>query len=180
MEPSVDPSSQPTTKPSAVPSLPPSQSPATSNPSDVPTQLPTDVPATDFLEGRSLGPTPECGVSVDIRKQLILDQIAEVSGRDEFDNPSYPTFLATMWLTEGDPLYICPDDPYLIQRYALALLYFYTNGDSWNYCSRAGSGPCPGAKFLSEEKECLWGGVTCNGQGMVTKINLGKFCCDWG
>lgn len=57
---------------------------------------------------------------------------------------------------------------HLLQRYALAVLYFSTGGvdDRWTLCSR--TGPCPGetpdrlSRFLSHaEDECLWYGVTC-------------------
>ena len=184
-EPSVVPSSGPSKSPtgtpsieptSAVPSSRPSLAPSTTpSPSDSPTGIPTDIPVIDFVEGRrSPGPTPECGVSPDGRNQLIMDKIAELSGREAFDDPKDPIYLATVWLVQGDSMYVCPDDPSLIQRYALALLYYSTNGDDWNRCSRSQTKPCPGANFLTGFNECLWGGVTCDGQGRVTNINLGK------
>lgn len=65
------------------------------------------------------------------------------------------------------------DDPYLEnpcgkrvdQRYALATLYYSTNGNSWK--NNEG--------WLEPVDECTWAGVTCDDFNVVTELKLGKF-----
>ncbi|CAJ1935913.1 unnamed protein product [Cylindrotheca closterium] len=55
----------------------------------------------------------------------------------------------------------------LLQRYAMAVFYYATDGDNWNR----------NTTFLSDASVCDWGsnygdGVTCNGAGQVTSFRL--------
>ena len=78
-----------------------------------------------------------------------------ISGPEALDDPEHPVFKAFSWLIFEDSYYICPSDPNFDQRYALATLYFATNGDSWTYCRRGGLVDCPdGENFLSAFHEC--------------------------
>lgn len=75
-------------------------------------------------------------------------------------------------------------DTDLAQRYALAVLYFATGGDSWKECSRDltskcessdGSGLQSSSHFLSTGSVCAWFGLTCSDEqkkGLVTWIDL--------
>ena len=75
-------------------------------------------------------------------------------------------------------------DTDLAQRYALAVLYFATGGDSWKECSRDltskcessdGSGLQSSAHFLSSGPVCAWFGLTCSDEqkkGLVSWIDL--------
>jgi hypothetical protein len=98
-----------------------------------------------------------------------------LSGMDQFDDIENPLSLASTWIVDDDPLFLCPGNPHLAQRYAMVVLYFYTSGDSWARCRRDGSTSCPGNPFLSGYHECSWGGVTCDLDMNVLKINLGKY-----
>jgi len=89
-----------------------------------------------------------------------------------FDDPQHPVFLASSWIVSQDPMQSCPDDPNLTQRYVLVLLYYFTSGDNWSRCTRDGSTPCTGNRFLSGHHECTWGGVTCDASNHVKKISL--------
>jgi hypothetical protein len=75
-------------------------------------------------------------------------------------------------------------DTTLLQRYALATIYYSTGGDEWTYCSKAaGEGaerefnsPCEGganSRFLSSKSHLLWGGVMGHGHdGQVTMLDI--------
>ena len=95
-------------------------------------------------------------------------------------NQSSPQGKALQWLTTNDTnLYDRinekdDDDELLLQRYALVVLYYSTNGDSWvDRCS-----------FLSSGKnECYWNsgsinqriGITsCDEMGRVLELRLGE------
>uniref|UniRef100_A0A7S4IYT7 Disease resistance R13L4/SHOC-2-like LRR domain-containing protein n=1 Tax=Odontella aurita TaxID=265563 RepID=A0A7S4IYT7_9STRA len=103
-----------------------------------------------------------------------------------------PRYTALEWLAMDEsleaPSSVFPTEQ-LVQRYALAVLYFATHGDQWNRCSRRESSPCEStlskkgemlsSRFLSSSHVCYWYGVTCSSdnQGaqskwMVTWIDL--------
>jgi hypothetical protein len=108
------------------------------------------------------------------RAESIFEQVMLLSGMEPFDDPEHPAVQASSWIVNDDPLQICPGDPNLSQRYALALLFFYTSGDSWSRCKGDGSSSCPGDRFLSGSHECKWGGITCDPLDRVRKLHLGK------
>lgn len=80
--------------------------------------------------------------------------------------------MATSWIVDEDQLQVCPGDPNFTQRYVLALLYFYTSGDNWIRCTRNETSQCLDERFLSDSHECNWGGITCDSQNRVIKLNL--------
>jgi Leucine-rich repeat (LRR) protein len=96
----------------------------------------------------------------------------EISGDGALDDPEHPTYLAFDWIVDEDPLHVCPEDSNLLQRYALVVLYFYTEGDSWIKCRRDGLAACTAENFLSAFHECEWGGVTCDPLYRVQRLNL--------
>jgi hypothetical protein len=129
------------------------------------------------------------------RAALINIFIRVVSNPADVDTPGSPQFLATRWIVEDDPLYLCPQDPTLIQRYVLAVFYYSTRGDRWTQCSRpvdltdrdsideanancniqvvAGNGGRTTNAWLTPSQECLWGGVGCNGMNVVVRLEMG-------
>eukprot|EP00587_Corethron_hystrix_P016558 CAMPEP_0113329790 /NCGR_PEP_ID=MMETSP0010_2-20120614/21159_1 /TAXON_ID=216773 ORGANISM="Corethron hystrix, Strain 308" /NCGR_SAMPLE_ID=MMETSP0010_2 /ASSEMBLY_ACC=CAM_ASM_000155 /LENGTH=456 /DNA_ID=CAMNT_0000192045 /DNA_START=70 /DNA_END=1437 /DNA_ORIENTATION=+ /assembly_acc=CAM_ASM_000155 len=95
------------------------------------------------------------------RLKKINDVLLGVSGYHLLaDNARNSAF---QWLLEGDCGNICPDDPFLVQRYVLAVLYFSTSGENWKT-----------SDFLSCSHECGWfpGRIQCNNRKEVTKILL--------
>ena len=70
-----------------------------------------------------------------------------------------PQGRATDWILNGDDLVVCPTAPKIIQRWALAVMYYATNGDEWDTCSEDDNS-CANA-FLSPMNECEWFGITC-------------------
>jgi len=104
-----------------------------------------------------------------------------------------PQLQALRWLSEStsarenlqDTSPIDADTD-LAQRYALAVLYFATGGDSWKECSQDvtskcessdGSGLQSSAHFLSGGPVCSWFGLTCTNdqkKDIVTWIDLSK------
>jgi len=100
------------------------------------------------------------------RFMQIQEIVRPVSGYDALVDSASPQFLALDWIANRDLFQIDPSDPLLIQRYALAVLYFATNGDEWKNQ----------LKWLSGDHECQWtgdGGVrNCNEAGQVTDLSL--------
>ena len=131
-----------------------------------PTNMPTAVIADD---------TSACtkASSAD-RRILVFRYLRSLSGENAFDDVEDPAFMAASWISDEDLLKLCPGDRNFTQRYVLALLYFYTSGDNWKRCTRYSERECFGQRFLSDHDECSWGGITCDSQNRVTKLNLGK------
>jgi len=90
--------------------------------------------------------------------------------------PNSPQNLAYNWLLENDERKLSASDvPDIIQRYALASLYFATNGDKWTTCGRGGSiSSCESLeqRFLSGASECVWFGAGCDDDGHIDTLNL--------
>ncbi len=133
---------------------------------DLPTTMPTASIAGDTSACRKASSTD--------RRILVFRYLRSLSGENAFDDVEDPAFMAASWISDEDPLQLCPGDQNFTQRYVLALLYFYTSGDNWKRCTRYPTRECFGERFLSDFDECSWGGVTCDSQNRVTKLNLGK------
>lgn len=133
----------------------------------------------------------KCGLSPSERRSGI-----ERSLRDANINPyrKFATNEAFDWLIDIDGAAPCPTDANIIQRYALAVLYYSTDGNAWTYCSAPPRGMndenCSITRandecnlttanatvlfpndvrgtdaWLTPGNECLWGGVSCYGPG---------------
>ncbi|KAG7342643.1 RHS repeat-associated core domain containing protein [Nitzschia inconspicua] len=191
LEPSFDPSLSPapsengaTTIPTLFPSEAPSELPTTA-----PTLIPTTISATDEPSNDriistipSTSPTmSNCpGFTPEERLAGILQTLFDIA-----TNPALlrdleaPQGKATDWLINRDFDQACPDDEKLVQRWALAVMYYSTNGDEWDRCSAVGSDPCGEEnpfrgerRFLSSFEECEWAGITCNSNGCVTEVEF--------
>ena len=83
----------------------------------------------------------------------------------EFENPSSPQSMALEWAKSDSQTTMYPEDR-VVQRYALATLYYATNGSGWN--SSTG--------WVTDLNECLWhtSGSSCNETGHFTSLRL-----DW-
>jgi hypothetical protein len=87
-------------------------------------------------------------------------------GGEALSTPSTPQNKALEWLASNSDLGTYTSET-IIQRYALATLYFSTNGDSWYYK----------ALWLSNDNECNWwqhdlGSSTCSDTGAVANVEL--------
>ena len=71
---------------------------------------------------------------------------------------------ALSWLAFSDQLVTTPEDPLMVERYVLAVLYYATNGAEW--INNNG--------WLADYSICSWFGVEECSDGYVTNIDLGK------
>jgi hypothetical protein len=160
--------------------------PTSSKPTDTPTNFPTTsltskasnetvIHSTISARADNTTDISACrnASSVD-RREDIFRYLSSLSDAEAFDDPDHPYFSATSWIADEDQLQVCPGDPNFTQRYVLALLYFYTSGDNWIRCTRNETSQCLSERFLSDSHECNWGGITCDSQNRVIKLNLGK------
>lgn len=84
-----------------------------------------------------------------------------------------PQYDALKWISSVDTANMDPEitpTSQLIERYIAAVLYFATNGDEWSQ----------DFNFLDGDTICSWNsggpdGITCNGEGSVTSVFIGKF-----
>lgn len=118
--------------------------------------------------------------TLETRREMLLERLSlEVTDQMLLIDISTPQGRAYQWLAFEDtidPLY-CPEDPRIIQRYMLALLYYSTGGDlTWEVCAASPSTPCPGSskRYLSPTEECDWFGVTCNALDQAKVLRLGE------
>jgi Leucine-rich repeat (LRR) protein len=87
----------------------------------------------------------------------------------EPSSPQYEAFEWTIYNTNSDLEATLSDDQ-LVERFVLAIFYFATNGDSWEYHTG----------FLRSFTHCNWNyfgssGVVCNDEGSVVTLVFGEF-----
>lgn len=125
-------------------------------------------------------PLNKCGITDSQRASDIEELLFEVSGQVLRDEIESPQSNAMNWLITEDELFVCPgvNDKKLLQRYAMAVFYFSTEGEGWKECF-SGDDACgstdndfEGQKpFLSGVNECEWAGINaCNADKCITKI----------
>jgi hypothetical protein len=95
----------------------------------------------------------------------------EVLDAEALQDDSSPQFQALGWLANDDTAVLDLDSTspvILVEQYLLALLYFATSGEGW----------LDQLNFLSASSVCGWNnrdrGVSCNGDDLVVRLNLGK------
>jgi hypothetical protein len=78
------------------------------------------------------------------------------------DIPNSPQAQALEWITTEDPAQLSPNDDFLSQRYALAVLFFSTAGStSWTNAEY----------WLTDRGYCLWYGVECVGESDYVQLD---------
>lgn len=193
--PSGAPTDTPTTAPSRsipvlttpAPTIPnaataaPTDAPVAAPLTDSPTSQPSAAVGTLFTPSPTAAPTTsDCRIPEEQRIIEILAQLDAAADPLDVRNTAIPQGKATTWLLLDDDYHICPDDPKVVQRWALAVIYYSTNGDSWFQCSSNPTAndacgfdaPFVGdARFLSGVFECLWAGISCI-DGCVTEIEF--------
>ena len=175
--PSASPTNQtafPTPDSSASPTLQsvPSASPTISSaPSGTPTTLPTVSVAPS--QNPTLG---GCGVTPEEREAVILGILDQVADSALIRDDSTPQGKATRWIISEDERVLCPNDPDIIQRWTVAVMYYSTEGNAWTHCFQ-GDLECGTMSpflnkvaLLSPTHECQWAGISCNSMAKVTEV----------
>jgi len=116
-------------------------------------------------EAQPIQPTP-IPLPTDVQQALVN---AGVLTSELLQDPNSPQNQALQWMTEDG---LALDDPFLSQRYALAVFYYSTRGPFWDESDG----------WLSKDGYCQWYGVQClgtetlieenNHNGPVFEVNL--------
>jgi hypothetical protein len=124
----------------------------------------------------------------ELRSEMIFAVIDSVSNDTQVLRQSdTPQAKAINWLIHEDGLVRCPNHEKLIQRWAVATIYYSTNGDGWYQCSNkvgaiddcGNETPFMGdTRFLAPLDECLWAGIICSLDFCVTEIEFGECWAD--
>ena len=105
--------------------------------------------------------------SLTIRQQAMQDILVRITEPKVLEDETTPQYRARQWLFFGDNNEIEIEEPRIIQRFALAAIFFATGGeDSWT-----------DAYNWLQGNECdgdFWHGLSCNPQGQVRAILFGK------
>lgn len=99
---------------------------------------------------------------------------------ESFSDPESPQYQAAVWAANDAPVGLTGADPRMVSRYALATLYFATNGDAWGRCGRDSTNCDVSQEWLTAEDECDWYAIECadpaNGNYSVVKVFFRKYC----
>jgi hypothetical protein len=130
--------SPPLGSPSPVQSTPPNQAPPNQVPVPGPTPTMPQAPPPS-------GPSPPIGTPTDGSdlQNLILDAFPE--SQTALQDPDSPQSQALEWLQSSANDAVSTEEG-VLQRFALATLYYATNGDGWN----------DNTAWLSSTNECSW------------------------
>lgn len=109
------------------------------------------------------------------RSGSIFNRLSAVSDSKLLYDETSPQGMAFKFLTDHDKRNIHPDEDLLLQRYALAVIYFATGGYEWMYGN---------LHFLSGVQECHWhkkvhstimGVAACDSNMHITHLQLCKY-----
>ena len=132
-----------------------------------------------YDEAGSYPPQVKCDdLNIEERATLIVTRINSVTELSVIKDSSTPQYKALAWIVNEDKKKLCPTDPFLVQRYVSALLYYSTSGDDWTKCSSKTKSQCPSDdsdvshRWLSKEHECEWFGLACNDEGIIFAVDL--------
>ncbi|KAG7369106.1 RHS repeat-associated core domain containing protein [Nitzschia inconspicua] len=168
VSPTVLPTVRPTIQPTVASILP------TNNPTGSPIEiLPTEAPFSSMAPSPApaeSSPPPSADISTPCetlsREEGMLVALSNVTDRAILEDPVTTQYMAASWLISEDPASVDPCTyETLSQRYALANLFFATDGASWTV----------NTGWLSGEDECDWSNVECssgNGLSLVTGLTL--------
>ena len=103
------------------------------------------------------------------RYDTIKAKLTSISSKSSLGDTSSPQYQALNWLVDQDKSQMSPDDPLLLERYALAVLFYSTSAESkWKRSSN----------WMTDHGYCMWEGVQClestlyDGNGKVLTLNL--------
>ena len=104
------------------------------------------------------------------REEAMLDVLSDLTPKEQLTNSITPQGMAYQWILKADEAQInpCMDPDRARQRYALAVMYYSTGGDSW----------IDNTNWLEgSNSECQWTKVTCHqGTMRIGALMLCKFC----
>mmetsp|Transcript_34133 Transcript_34133/g.82115 ORF Transcript_34133/g.82115 Transcript_34133/m.82115 type:complete len:610 (+) Transcript_34133:746-2575(+) len=148
--PSIAPQSAPT------PEVPTTTAPTSSETSPEPTSTPTTMAPQQT-------PAPSIDNCENIpRQEAIAELIRPYTPIESlvFDSPQGEAFR---WIVAADPAQVdpCTDPSQVVQRYALATIYYATDGDSWTSSTA----------WLTGANECDWEGVVCSTSSDENVVN---------
>jgi hypothetical protein len=142
-----------------------------SNNNDNSSEAVTTSMPNSFDEKDTPTPAPSMISDSSQRSVAMRDALFPLAGTSLF-NQATPQWKALNWLVEDDGAQLEPRPstlPIIRERFALAVFYFSTNGETWG----------PRVSFLTEASVCDWQslteGVTCNSDGFVEEITLGVY-----
>ena len=147
--------------PSSTPT-PTTEIPTTSVPTaSDPTPEPTSTTTTMTPQQTSAPSIDNCENTP--RQEAIAELIRPFTPTESltFDTPQGQAF---QWIVEDDPAQVdpCTDPLQIVQRYALATIYFATGGESWTSSTA----------WLTGADECNWEGVVCSSPSGFDVVNL--------
>ena len=95
-----------------------------------------------------------------------------ITSIEDLENPETPQYLALQWVANSDKANLKADDPLVLQRYALAVLFYFSNdgeypeegSEQWNQWFN----------WRSESGVCSWRGVVCEGDSPILKGETGS------
>ena len=170
--------------------------PPSLSPSQMTIWIPSTTPTLEMItnnpsQSQTVLPSFKCDVGPTERRKMMLSVLTADNNVTSIENINMigsSSNLAFEWLVGEDELYLCPDDPNIIQRYVLAKLYFNTNGNEWIHCSRKQNATIPecsptetspegslqGENWLSASNECEWAFIRCRSDKNITHIEVGK------
>jgi hypothetical protein len=136
-------------------------------PTMTPAPTPSPAPALPTLPAASMTPSSPPALvdpcSNATRVETIGAQLVDFVDVDTLTDMTTPQGKAFLWLVDEDPAQVDPCTyPTILERFALATLYFATGGDSWTVST----------EWMTATEECSWFGVTCTTS--VTSILLCK------
>jgi len=156
----------PTREPTISPSHVPTELPTTGTvPSATPTSTATILAPQTVSAPESLSPSSAPSTcSSDPREKAFLRNLVDVTSPVDLVDHTTFSGAAFRWIVYGDraQVDVCTY-PAVQQRFALATLYFATEGNGWT----------DNSTWLTGEPECNWLGVFCEG-GLVTFLSLCK------
>jgi len=167
--PSANPSDVPSEHTIYLPSLIPSVHNRSAHPTSNPSAFLTYLPSAYLTYLPSLIPSE---VKI-LSPSTALEIFVPLSGEESLKNKKSPQYLAMDWIVnhDGANMTLTEVDK-IIQRYALAVLYYSTQGKSWKHQ----------LKFLSDKNVCEWKGfdffndctgvLECNKEGNVVQLEL--------
>jgi hypothetical protein len=98
------------------------------------------------------------------RESNIMAKLEILTSSDLLQNNITPQNAAFRWIVDSDAMQLQSSNPFLIQRYATAALYFSLSGSSWK------------SHWIEDSvdmvPECLWHGIECDEDNQIVFLFL--------